>query len=406
MLDGAMMHTIEAVGDPFAGVPAGRRALIVGAGIGGLAAGIALRRAGWSVVVAERAREVREVGAGIALWANGIAALEWLGVGAEVGRDGLVLPPPSLRTDQGEILFTGGIDSAAKGRSLVLVMHRADLQQILLRALRRSGGRVLCDTPIRDLTQDVGGVTVGFDGDEPVRADLVIGADGIMSTVRAQLHGEGAPRYAGYTAWRAVVTGDTNRIATSESWGRGARFGMAPLSDGRTYWFATKDASEGARSSDGEKAELLRTFGSWHDPIARLIEATDEALIMRHDVYDRPPLAEWGRGRVTLVGDAAHPMTPNLGQGACQALEDAVALARALRAPGEIPVSEALRTYETMRRERAHAYVRRSRQAGTIGQSSNPLAVRLRNAAARHLFPYLFPMTVADVLRHGIPTDS
>jgi 2-polyprenyl-6-methoxyphenol hydroxylase-like FAD-dependent oxidoreductase len=192
------------------------------------------------------------------------------------------------------------------------------------------------------------------------------------------LFGREKPTYSGYTAWRAVVKFTaTEQLLPGETLGRGARFGQMPLSNRRVYWYATKNAPEGERSMHGEMAVLRQTFHGWHAPIEALINSADESLILRNDIYDRPALSEWGEGRVTLLGDAAHPMTPNLGQGACQAIEDAVALGRALQENKD--AAAALRAYEARRIPRANEIVKRSRQVGRIGQWQNPLAVWTRN---------------------------
>jgi 2-polyprenyl-6-methoxyphenol hydroxylase-like FAD-dependent oxidoreductase len=171
-----------------------------------------------------------------------------------------------------------------------------------------------------------------------------------------------------------------------ESWGRGARFGCTHIGRGRIYWFATANAPAGVGDGPlggpaGPKAKLLRHFGDWHDPIRELIETTEEGAILRTDIYDRAPLGEiWGEGAVTLLGDAAHPMTPNLGQGACQAMEDAVVLARCL-AERNVSTADALRRYERLRAARVAMLVRRSRRVGIVGQVANPLLCRLRDRA-------------------------
>jgi 2-polyprenyl-6-methoxyphenol hydroxylase-like FAD-dependent oxidoreductase len=386
-------------GDGAGGDP--RRALVVGGGIGGLAAAIALRRAGWAADVVERARELGEVGAGIALWANGLAALERLGLGERVRALAMPEGIAGIRLPDGERLFDTASEALrARHGTLVVVLHRAELHGALLDALGRD--RVRTGATCVGFAQDASGVTARFADGTTERAALLVGADGLHSVVRAQLHGDGAPRYAGYTSWRGVTRIDAGRVVPAETWGRGARFGMTPLADGRVYWFATKDAPPGARSPDGERAELLRTFGGWHEPIRALIEATPDDAILRHDIADRPPLGRWGEGRVTLLGDAAHPMTPNLGQGACQALEDAVALGRALAAgyplAGGPDVARALRAYERARLPRANAFVRRSRAAGEMGQWRHPVAVAVRTFLGRHLFPRLQGRLLADVL--------
>jgi 2-polyprenyl-6-methoxyphenol hydroxylase-like FAD-dependent oxidoreductase len=172
------------------------------------------------------------------------------------------------------------------------------------------------------------------------------------------------------------------------------------MNGGRVYWFAVKNAPEDARSPGGERDELRRIFRDWHDPIPDLIEATDEALILRNDIYDRAPLRRWGQGRVTLLGDAAHPMTPNLGQGACQALEDAVVLADCLREAGD--TGAALRAYEAGRIPRTTFLVNRSRDIGRVAQWQHPLAVWARDHASRLLLPRLQAHQLQRIIGDGM----
>jgi 2-polyprenyl-6-methoxyphenol hydroxylase-like FAD-dependent oxidoreductase len=246
------------------------------------------------------------------------------------------------------------------------------------------------DSEVSGFEQDEVGVTVLFvDGSEE-RADLLMGADGLRSKIRAELFGPEEPRYAGYAAWRAVVEPEQELLPWGsgfESWARGRRFGCAHIGKGRVNWFATRNSPEGERdgppgSPTGAKATLLDLFGGWHHPVHELIEATAEKAIRRDDLYDREPLSGcWGEGRVTLLGDAAHPMTPNLGQGACQAIEDAVVLAWCL---GErSAVIDALRRYEGLRADRVAMVVRRSRRIGQVGQLENPLLCLLRDRSLK-----------------------
>ena len=363
-------------------------ALIVGAGIGGLAAGIALRRAGVDVEIYERAPEIREVGAGIALWANALHALAELGLADAIGALSVPYSVEGVRTWTGHRLtMMAASELQQKLGVLAVVVHRADLLSAMVEAL--GARRVRLGAQCTGVEQDADGVTATFADGHRARGTMLIGADGLHSVVRAALHGRHPPRYAGFTAWRGIVTDRTDRAGAGESWGSGAIFGFVPISGDRVYWYATRNAPEGERASDAraEKAGLLETFARWHDPIPSLIEATDASAILRNDICDRPVLAAWGRGRITLAGDAAHPMTPNLGQGACQAIEDAVVLGRAIREQPNVPA--ALRLYESRRMPRAHAIVARSRQVSRIAQLQHPLLVAARNALVSRLSPRL-----------------
>jgi 2-polyprenyl-6-methoxyphenol hydroxylase-like FAD-dependent oxidoreductase len=357
------------------------KALVIGGGIGGLATAVALRRAGWAVEVFERAPELKEVGAGLSLWRNALAALDRLGLLESLRRLGVEGQTGAFRTPSGETLLAmkaGATDTASAG--IILLLHRAELLDVLHRAAEPEvvhlGARCI------GLDQDEEGVTARFEDGREARGDLLVGADGLRSVVRSALFGPDPPRYGGYTAWRAVTRFDHVRLTPGETWGRGQRFGQWGMTGGRVYWYETESVREGQGDPpEGRKQGVLKLFRSWHGPIEDLIDATDESVILRNDVYDRPPLRHWSVGRATLLGDAAHPMTPDMGQGACQAIEDAVILADCLaRSTG---VAEALRAYEARRIPRTRRVVRESRQAGTIAQWSNPLACRFREALLR-----------------------
>jgi len=375
------------------------KAIIIGAGIGGLAAGIGLRRVGLDVEVFERAEPFGEVGAGITLWPNAVKALQQLGLTESIQAISVLEAQGGIRTWRGELLSgTSTVDIERAFGAPTLVMHRAELHGVLLQALGSEGVRQ--GAQCLGFEQDDQSVAAIFADGRRVHGDLLIGADGLRSVIRAQLHGEQAPRYAGYTAWRAVVPFDRARVLPGETWGAGARFGQVPLSDDRVYWFATKNTPAGERSPDGEKAELLRRFRGWHTPIEALIEATPANDILRHDIYDRPPLQRWGTGRVTLLGDAAHPMTPNLGQGACQAIEDAVALMKQLSVGGD--VAGALRAYEAQRIERTAWIVAQSRRIGAVGQWQNPLGVAVRDMLIKSLGSRLQERQLAGVVGYEV----
>jgi 2-polyprenyl-6-methoxyphenol hydroxylase-like FAD-dependent oxidoreductase len=358
------------------------KALIIGGGIGGLAAAIALHHAGLEVVVCERANELREVGAGLALAPNALKALERLGLRAPVEAAAVAIERAEIRTWRGDLLaaFPAGEISQSVGAPTVC-LHRAELQALLAGALDPDTLR-LGRKCVR-VEQTPEGVTACFEDGQQARSDFLIGADGLHSVVREQVPGRTPLRYAGYTAWRGIAimerTGAVAR-ASCESWGRGARFGFVPLDLKRVYWFATMNAPEGGDESD-RRHPLLKRFAGWHDPIPALLEATEEAAILRNDVYDRDPAVRWGEGRITLLGDAAHPTTPNLGQGACQALEDAVVLARWMRR--ELDGTTALRGYETERMPRTRRIVEQSRRLGALGQWEQPWACWLRDLLTR-----------------------
>ncbi|MGB3634154.1 MAG: FAD-dependent monooxygenase [Rubrobacteraceae bacterium] len=362
------------------------KALVVGAGIGGLTAAIALQRAGIEAVVLERATELREVGAGLLLGANAIKALDKIQLGDAVRGIGASTVVGTLRSWNGEVLVSLSADRVTElvGAGSFAV-HRAELQAELLRELGEENVRL--GAGCTGFAQDQDGVKVSLDDGDELNADFLIGADGIHSTIRNQLLGDEKPVYAGYTAWRGVAEYQNDLLTGGggfESWWRGTRFGCARMGNGSMYWFATRNAPErGDDGPTGSRRTLLEMFSGWHDPIKDLIEATGESDIRRDDVYDRDPVKRWGEGRVTLLGDAAHPMTPNLGQGACQAIEDAVVLADCLR--GKTGIAAALESYEARRTVRTSVIVRLSRRMGRVGQLEHPLLCRVRDTAVKRM---------------------
>jgi 2-polyprenyl-6-methoxyphenol hydroxylase-like FAD-dependent oxidoreductase len=208
-------------------------------------------------------------------------------------------------------------------------------------------------------------------------------------------------RYAGYTAWRGVSPAPVESGRLTESWGVGERFGLVDIGRGRTYWFATKNAPEGAPDKpQGRKAEIVRRFSGWHEPIAEVAEATDEGAILRNDVYYLEPLPRWRAGRVVLVGDAAHATTPGVGQGAAQAIEDAVVLADRLAHGDEL--RSALAEYEAIRTPRAEVVLRMSRRVDKAAQLASPLGWRFRNALVRRLPERAQRRQLEPLVRHEL----
>ena len=361
-----------------------QKALIAGGGIGGLITAIALQRAGMNVSVFERVKEQQEVGAGLTLWANAMQALQKIGLTDLLPSFGQPLSRSRILSWRGDILSEIPMKALAEhyGTPLMAV-HRADLLAALLKAVGENV--VQSGVACTGFRQDETGVRLQLASREEVAGDLLVGADGIHSSMRGQLFGAATPRYAGYTAWRGVASTTPegwNEQMTTETWGSGKRFGLVPLSHGRIYWFATLNAPEGTPDPQaGRKDRLLQLFSTCHAPVPAVIKATEESAILHNDIYDLPPLAHWSRGCVTLLGDAAHAMTPNLGQGAGQAIEDALALATCLT--GKSSVSSALQAYESQRLTRANTIAQRSHLLWQIAQWERPLATRVRNTLVK-----------------------
>jgi len=322
------------------------KAIVIGGGIGGLTVGLALRKVGIDAQVYERAPVLREVGAGIGLSDMAVRILDTLGLGDLLRSRSLLGIQGGLKNAKGDVLFVIPADEFAEQLGSVAVLHRAELLGLLMQEIEP--GRLHLGWEWIGFEQDRNGVTALFANGETARGDVLIGADGMKSAVRSRLIGLHTPRYAGYTAWRTVVESDRSGLNIIETWGRGRRFGIVPMSRGRIYWFATKNTPEGERDPEGDsKQTLLKLFRGWHEPVEALIEAATEGSILRNDIYDLSPLRRWVDNRVALLGDAAHAMTPNLGQGACQAIEDGAVLAACLSKSSRI--DSALLEYQRRR---------------------------------------------------------
>jgi len=361
---------------------------IVGGGIGGIAAAVALHRIGIDVSVYEKAELLREVGAGMMLWPNATRVLRELDllepVMARSGRNAHFL----VRKSTGKILM-----SIALGEFEVpaVCMRRADLLSILLGALPNQCLHLGCE--FERLKQLDAKVRLYFKDGQEVAHDAVIGADGIRSRIRAQLFGASDPVYRGYTVWRGLAGYEGNAIKpgfNSESWGKGRRFGILNTGHRRYTWYATANVSPNHLDApEGRKQELQRLFAGWHEPIADFLEATNENEILKNGARDCAPLKQWGEGLVTLLGDAAHPCTPNLGQGGCMALEDALVLAKSIKSA--MSLREALRRYELRRINRTRHIQQRSLVMGYIGQWQNPIFV-----TGRHIVTRMLPATIFE----------
>ena len=344
---------------------------VVGGGIAGLAVATGLQRSGAEVTVRERKPDATQNGSGLSLFGNGFAALRALGLDGAVRAAAGFTPthPSGIRLPRGRWISQFDEQAIAELR----IVERQRLHDVLHGALRP--GTVHFSEPVGE-----GDVQAAA-----AEADVVIAADGIRSTLRTGWANDPGTRYAGYFAFRAITAAPVAIEASGESWGAGRRFGLAPLADGRVYWFATVN---GVRDNPppAEPTHLHELFRGWHHPIPAVLDATPaEAIsVLPIDELAGCPDRLWHKN-VVLVGDAAHAMTPNLGQGANLALEDAAVLtgllaryaAQTKPAPEEI--RHALKRYDQHRSARVQAIWRRSRRVGVIGQWSHPIAVWIRD---------------------------
>ena len=360
---------------------------IIGGGIGGVAAAVALHRAGIEATVYERANELREVGAGMMLWPNATRVLKELGLLERVTASSGPNQRFLVRSSAGTILMDIGLGHFEVP---ALCTRRSDLLDALISAL--PADRLRLGHDFEYLERQESSVGIHFSNGVSVEHDFLIGADGIRSRVRSQSLGVHEPIYRGYTIWRglAQLTGAVSKGSNSETWGRGKRFGILSTGGDRFTWYATANTDPGhVDSHEGRQQELLRMFAGWHEPVQSLIAGTEECAILKNGAYDLAPLKRWGRGRVMLLGDAAHPCTPNLGLGGCMALEDALVLAKSFAK--EASPELALRRYESLRRRRTRHVQQRSLLMGHIGQWENLLI-----AAGRQVMTGILPAKIFE----------
>ncbi|MCY9786718.1 FAD-dependent monooxygenase [Nocardiopsis sp. EMB25] len=383
-----------------------RKAVVIGGGIGGLTAARALLVRGWDVEVLER-NDLAPVGAGLAVAPNALRALDTVGLGDAV-RGRAAIGSGGIRSWRGRWLLPTNVAQVRErfGDSIAVVA-RADLMGLLT----GGSGAPVVHTRTHAALTDAGGpdrpARVTSDDGREWTADLVVAADGIRSATRATLFpAHPGAVYSGTTTWRLITEGADVSVAV-ESWGPEGSAGIMPLADGRVYVYAMSRAAANERAAD-ERAELLRRFGDWHDPIPAVLRRAAPEAVLRNDVWylATPPPAYHG-GRVALLGDAAHAMTPNLGQGACQAIEDAAVLAHAVGEGSSVP--DDLAAYTSARLPRTSGMVRRSAAVGRMSMIGNPVARTVRDngiALTTRLLPGLVLGALDTTFGWRPPTDG
>lgn len=356
-------------------------AIIVGGGIGGLTASLALRAVGIDAQVYEGSSDPRKmrIGGGMTIFQNAMAVLEQVDLADAVAATGVRMRAMEFRSPRGLRFATWPLERIESdlGRPAI-ALTRADLQGVLVDACQ---GHLHTSARLDAFEQRGDRVTATFTDGSSATADLLIGADGLASAVRTQLSGHCEPRYLGYTQWQSIVelkpAGADGTGDFVHWWGRGAGFGYYDVGHGRTHWFATNAAPAGGTDpASGPKDELLDLFGAWQAPIREMIELTPTALISRADIRDLPYQPVWGKGRVSLLGDAAHAMSFNVGQGAGQAMEDAATLAARLVEARD--VESALRAYEQQRQAATKPLAALARRIGGWSRWRNPAAMVAR----------------------------
>jgi 2-polyprenyl-6-methoxyphenol hydroxylase-like FAD-dependent oxidoreductase len=374
--------------------------LIAGGGIGGLCTALALRQRGFDAHIYEAAPEVRAAGAGIILAPNAMNVLARLGLAEAAQARGFALDRVQLADAAGRPLVTPPARDALTrefGFGMTAIT-RPLLYQMLLDALPQ--GTVLTGKRVTGCEQDAQQVSLIFENSERVHADAVLAAEGIGSTIRRALFPDIKPRYSGQTSYRGIASITLpSEFADHalECWGEPVRFGIVPVATDRVYWFATQRAPQGGTDTSPEAARsaLLASVADFAVPARAIIEATRPQDMIRTDIADLPPLPVWHSGRIALLGDAAHATTPNLGQGGCQAIEDAWFIAEALE--GEPDLESAYRRYTRIRKPRADHVVAQSWRFSTMVHFERAWQRGLRNALLR-----MIPASAAMSQMRGI----
>jgi 2-polyprenyl-6-methoxyphenol hydroxylase-like FAD-dependent oxidoreductase len=376
------------------------KAIVIGGGIGGLCAALALQKTGIETVVHEAAPRIRGLGAGVGLAANAMQGLARLGVAEEVIARGKQLTALTIFDEHGRIISNMDTQPLSLKYGINnFVIHRADLHEVLMNHLQP--GTLLLDKRCEYIDQKENQVRVSFTDGTEVTTDLLIAADGISSVIRQQLLPKSIPRYAGYTCWRAVIENpgvEINKMISAETWAPQGRVGIAPLQGDKIYWYAcinAKQRDEKMRMMTPEK--LAKHFYTLHSPVEAILAATSKDQLLWNDVTDLEPLKRFVYGRVVLLGDAAHATTPNMGQGACQAIEDAVVLGQCLESEPELAL--ALRNYEKRRLSRTAKVIRMSRLLGKLAHWQHPLLGRIRNSIFRGMPGIINQKQMEDLYR-------
>ncbi len=357
---------------------------VIGGGIAGLTTAIALNRLGFQTTVFEAAPAIRPLGAGLVLAANAVQALERLGLADAVIGQGRQLDAFAILDEGGNVVTRTSTQTISERYGIHnFVIHRTALHQVLLAHLPpftvQTGKRAA------RIDEQPDGITIWFNDGSQFQTNYLLVADGIHSPVRRQLLPHSVPRYAGYTCWRAVVHGPGNGLhEATETWGIRGRVGVVPLANDQVYWFACVNApAQDEHMRKQTSSDLANRFSHYHAPIPELLAQTPDDQLLWNDIIDLKPLNRYAFGKTLLLGDAAHATTPNMGQGACQAIEDAVVLADEL-ARHQSP-EKAFTAFERRRLSRTHYITNTSWRIGQMAQLTHPLLITLRNGLLRRV---------------------
>jgi 2-polyprenyl-6-methoxyphenol hydroxylase-like FAD-dependent oxidoreductase len=363
--------------------------VIVGAGIGGLATAVSLARAGVKPIVCERAPELTDIGGAITIRSNATRILNSLGVLPSVLKCSSTLSSAAVYSHSGQLFRRWTLPTLG---TPTIVIRRTDLQMALLEHLRRYPHDLRLGYDFDRYEQDEERVTGVFANGRRVDGHVLIGSDGINSGVRTQLVGKEPTSYRGYVQWRFLAA-DRHPIVCphekQEWWGSGLRFGVSPLGQtGMAWYISVNSADADWRGPSNIREYFLSLFKNWTNPILEIISEVVPEKLVWNPIADRRWIPTWGDRRVTLLGDAAHPFTPDLGLGGALAIEDAEEIQRCFDEIEDLV--EALRTYEARRREKARQINSRSRLTGDMTQWANPLLIAARTLLVSSYPDYLW----------------
>ncbi len=353
---------------------------IIGGGIGGLTTAIALEQKGFKIRVFEQAEEIRPVGAGIILANNAMQVYEKLGLREEIEANGNRIS--SMNITKANLKPLSKVDLSyfeRKHKVSNIAIHRGKLQEILLNKLKST--RVLVGHQLSTIERNDTHYKLTFENGEVVHSEVVIGADGLNSVVRNALFNENDIRDAKQICWRGVTDftlPQEFQHELNEAWGKNDRFGFVQIAKNKSYWYALKSFEQ--RADEHSINHLQEYFEGYHEVVKQLIGATPKNRINTAEISDLSPTKTWFQAHVCLMGDAAHAMTPNLGQGACQAIEDAYVLSECL---SKYEVNTAFEKFQQLRLPKAHRVVKTSWSVGKMSHMTNPFLIRLRNGLLR-----------------------
>jgi len=370
--------------------------LIIGGGIAGLSAAIALQQIGASFLLVERQVFIKGIGAGFGITSNAIASFQQLGLAEEV--EAIANPLINLKiVDQfGKQILDGNPQSLKGYNKTNYAIHRADLHALLLSKIPKEA--ILTDRKYSHFEQHEHHTTAYFNEGAPIECKYLLGADGIGSLIRQQMFANSPPRYAGYTCWRGVIDqGDIVLKSSIETWGANGRFGITPLIRNQIYWYACINAP--ANSTVYQQyllADLQATFKDYHAIIPKVLAQTAPENLIHNDIIDIKPLTQYHSGNILLLGDAAHATTPNLGQGACMAIEDVAILQQELQHNSDI--KSAFERVSQRRVQRCTQIVNKSWTMGKVAQMDTKWLLPIRNNLLRCVPQRLQDRQMRDLL--------